>query len=77
MNRRLRTISSKDVERILRRRGFILLRQRGSHKQYVGIVRGKKYRVTVITGQREFTPKTLRSMIQQSGLSEEEWLESL
>jgi len=77
MNRRLRTISSRVVERILRRKGFTLSRQKGSHRQYIGVVRGKRYRVTVVTGQREFTSKTLQSMIQQSGLSEEEWLESL
>ena len=65
------TLSSKDVEKILKRHGFVLSRQKGSHQQFVGFVDGKKRRVTVIANQKSFAPGTLKSMIRQSGLSEE------
>ena len=41
----------------------------------MGYVKGQKMRVTVIVNQKRFAPKTLKSMIEQSGLSEREWLE--
>ncbi len=66
--------SSKDVESFLKSRGFKLTRQKGSHKQFVGYVGGVKRRVTVIANQKYFTPKTMKSMIEQSGLSKEEWI---
>jgi hypothetical protein len=31
----------------------------------------------VISNQKQFTPKTLASMINQSGLTEDEWLASI
>ena len=68
------TLSSKDIKRILERHGFVLSRQRGSHQQFVGLVHGKKHRVTVIANQKSFAPGTLRSMIRQSGLSENEFV---
>lgn len=77
MNQRLKSLSSKDVEGILRKRGFTFLRQKGSHRQYVGFVGGRKQQVTVITGQKRFALGTLKSMIDQSGLSEQEWADSL
>jgi hypothetical protein len=33
--------------------------------------------VTVVAGQNDFPKEILRSMIRQSGLSEEEWLEAI
>lgn len=67
------TLSSKDIKRVLERHGFVLSRQRGSHQQFVGLVQGKKHRVTVVANQKSFAPGTLRSMIRQSGLSEDEF----
>ena len=64
---------SREVENFLRSHGFKFARQKGSHRQYVGFVGGKKRRVTVIVGQKSFAPKTWKSMIRQSGLSEEKW----
>ncbi len=67
------TLSSRDIERILKAHGFILSRQRGSHQQFVGVIHGQKRRVTVIANQKSFAPGTVKSMIRQSGLSEEEF----
>ncbi|MEW6609193.1 MAG: hypothetical protein AB1414_17410 [bacterium] len=52
-------------------------RQKGSHQQFVGYVKGKKRRVTVIVNQKIFAPRTITSMILQSGLNEQEWLDSI
>ncbi|MCJ7578161.1 MAG: type II toxin-antitoxin system HicA family toxin [candidate division Zixibacteria bacterium] len=76
-DKRLLSLSSKDVKKILKENNFILSRQKGSHQQFVGNVKGKKRRVTVIVNQKHFAPRTLKSMISQSGLSEGEWLESI
>ena len=70
-----RKLSSKDIERILKRNGFELVSQKGSHKQFKGVVKGQKRRVTVPANKKNFHPKTLKSMIRQSGLTEEEFIE--
>jgi predicted RNA binding protein YcfA (HicA-like mRNA interferase family) len=74
---KLLSLTSSEVERILKTRGFYLSRIRGSHQQFVGHVRDQKRRVTVISNQKRFTPKTIASMINQSGLNEDEWLASI
>lgn len=76
-DKRLLSLSSEDVERVLRKNNFKRVRQKGSHQQFVGYVKGKKKRVTVLANQKDFTTPTFKSMILQSGLSEEEWLDSL
>ena len=67
------TLSSRSIEKILKAHGFVLSRQKGSHQQFVGFIHGIKRRVTVIANQKSFAPGTLKSMIRQSGLSEEEF----
>lgn len=67
------TFSSKDIEKILYRHGFVLSRQKESHQQFVGMIRGEKRRVTVIANQKSFALGTFKSMIRQSGLSQEEY----
>ena len=66
-------LSSQEIGKILTRNGFILSRQKGSHQQFVGLIHGQRRRVTVIANQKSFAPGTLKSMIRQSGLSEEEF----
>lgn len=74
---KLLRLTSRDVERILSRHGFTCDRMSDSHQQFVGFVRNEKRRVTVIARQKRFAPKTLATMIRQSGLSEREWLDAL
>lgn len=68
-----RKLSSKDVEKILRMNGFEVVSQRGSHRQLKGVVNGTKRRVTVPADRKNFHPKTLKSIIRQSGLTEEDF----
>lgn len=77
MHRKLVVLDSREVERILRYHGFTLERTVGSHQQFVGIVRENKRRVTVIKNQKRFALKTMATMIRQSGLTEQEWLDAL
>jgi len=56
--------SSKDVDRILRRNGFILASQKGSHKKYVA-----NGRVVIVPAGRDPLPQgTFASILKQSGL---------
>lgn len=41
MHPRLLALTSKDVEKVLRKNGFKLARTKGSHQQFVGIVNGQ------------------------------------
>ena len=68
-------LSSKDIEKILLKHGFKFVSQKGSHRQFKGIVKEKKRRVTVLADRKSFHPKTLKSMIRQSGLTEEEFFD--
>jgi predicted RNA binding protein YcfA (HicA-like mRNA interferase family) len=72
LDKRLLNLGSHDVIKILQLKGFTWSRTKGSHHQYVGYIKERKRRVTVIASQKRFTPKTLKSMIEQSALSEEE-----
>lgn len=77
MDKRLIVLTSGDVEKILGKMGFQKSRQKGSHIQFVGFTDGKKRRVTLLTNQQRFAPKTIKSMIEQSGFSKDIWLEYL
>ncbi|MBU1599994.1 type II toxin-antitoxin system HicA family toxin [bacterium] len=77
LDKKLFSLSNEAIERILKKNNFALSRQKGSHQQFVGYVKGKKRRVTVIANQKNFAPRTLKSMILQSGLSEQEWLDGI
>ena len=77
MRPRLRNIGAREVERILIKCGFILDRQKGSHQQYLKMLEGRILRVTVVTNRKSYHLTTLKSMISQSGLSEEEWDQAL
>ena len=61
----------RDFLRILSGNGFVLDRQRGPHRVYKGIVRGKT-RLVVVSHARDsddIRPGVLSSMIRQSCLS--------
>lgn len=63
-------ITSKEVEKVLRRYGFVFVGQRGSHQQFKGTISGVKRRVTVLDNKKDFDIKTFQSMVRQSGLEE-------
>lgn len=70
---RLPTLTSAKVIRALERAGFIFIRQRGSHRMYV---RGGKG-VIIPFHNKDMRKGTLKHIIQQSGLTAEEFMELL
>ena len=65
-------LKPREVERILERLGFTLVRQRGSHKQY----RHPDGRATTIPfhGSRDIAPSLLRLIARDIGLTIQEFL---
>jgi predicted RNA binding protein YcfA (HicA-like mRNA interferase family) len=63
-------ISGREVIAALRRAGFVVARQAGSH---VTLVDDQRQRVAVVRlhGGRDISPGSLRSIIKQSGLTVE------
>lgn len=76
---RLPRVSGKDAIRALRRTGFKVFDQTGSHV-YLHRFDGTRYgpRVTVpVHGHETLAPKTLKSILDMAGLSIEEFSEYL
>ncbi|OGG77333.1 hypothetical protein A3B35_00205 [Candidatus Kaiserbacteria bacterium RIFCSPLOWO2_01_FULL_54_24] len=66
----------RDVEKFLRSKGFVLDHVRGSHHYFRGFVEGHLQMTHVqFHGSDSIHPKTLGSIIKQSGISENEWSE--
>ena len=74
MSRGLNNWTYNDVARFLRARGFEVKRQHGSHHYFAGIVDGKNKVVTVaFHGNKPIDIRDIKSMVRQSGISQEEW----
>ena len=75
MPRGLYNWTAEDVVRFLKAHDFSLNHTRGSHYYYVGRAGGKLRQVSVpFHGSRALKPRTLKSIIRQSGISQAEWL---
>ncbi len=70
---KLPRIKPREAIRALERVGFVFIKQTGSHRIYV---KGK-LGVTVAYHNKDLKPKTLKHIIQQSGLDLEEFIELL
>ena len=68
--RRLRNLTAREIIAALRRDGFNLWRQKGSHQQYHH-ADGRKVTVTYHAPGQTFAPKTLRTMLE----SQAQWTE--
>jgi predicted RNA binding protein YcfA (HicA-like mRNA interferase family) len=65
----------KDVVSVLREHRFNLNHIKGSHYYYVGYVAKSLRQVTVpFHGSGTIKPRTLRSIIRQSGIPRDEWI---
>jgi predicted RNA binding protein YcfA (HicA-like mRNA interferase family) len=66
-----------DVVRFLKDNGFTHNHTEGSHFYYVGNHAGQIWQVSVpFHGSRALKPRTMNSIIKQSGLAKKTWLES-
>ena len=70
---KLPILKSRDVIRVLQQIGFIEDRQKGSHK----IFKKDTLRVTVPVHTRDLKRGTVRSIVEQAGLTEGEFIELL
>jgi predicted RNA binding protein YcfA (HicA-like mRNA interferase family) len=76
MSRRLPALKPREVMRALERAGFLLRRVTGSHHRYVHP--GDPRRWTIVPfHNRDLRTGTLREIIKQAGLTEEEFLDLL
>lgn len=73
MPRKYPPLTPDDVIDILKARGFVLDRTRGGHDYYLGSIRGQRRLVTVSVHYREFSTQRIQDMIDQSGLTREEF----
>ena len=61
--RQLRTLTAREIIAALKRDGFFLLRQRGSHQRYQH-PDGRKVTVPFHGSSRTFSPGTLRTILE-------------
>ncbi|MCI0597878.1 type II toxin-antitoxin system HicA family toxin [Candidatus Parcubacteria bacterium] len=63
------------VIRFLKKQGFIQTHERGSHFYYSKKTGSKSFLVTVsVHGSDSIHPKTIKSIIVQSGIPQSEWV---
>lgn len=74
--RHLPTLTASEVRQILSARGFVYKRSKGSHEIYEGMINGQRRVVTVDENEAPFEPFILRSMIEQSGLTRDDFYAS-
>jgi len=67
---KLPVLSGKDVIDILKKNGFLILRQKGSHVSLHKIVDDQKFNV-IVPMHDELAKGTLMSIIKQSGLKKD------
>jgi predicted RNA binding protein YcfA (HicA-like mRNA interferase family) len=69
---KLPVLKPREVIQILNRHGFVLIRQRGSHKQF----RHPDGRGTTVPdhGGQDISPSLLRQIIREIGMTSEEFL---
>jgi predicted RNA binding protein YcfA (HicA-like mRNA interferase family) len=69
---KLPDVSGPEARRALQRLGFVFKRQRGSH-----VILRRGNRGCVVPMHREISRGTLRGVLEQAGVSVEEFLEAL
>jgi len=70
----VRNWNFNNVVSLLKDNGFQLNHIKGSHYFYVAKINGKMRQVCVPKhGKQAFKPRTLKGMVAQSGLSQEDW----
>ena len=75
MGRGLNNWTFNDVVRFLRARGFEFKRSHGSHHYYHFFYNGKNRVVTVAFHSKSIDIRDMKSIVRQSGIPQEEWLE--
>lgn len=72
---KLPRITSKQIVRVLKKRGFYTVHSRGSHQTFHSLI-GRTVTVPVHAG-KILRPRTLKSILKQAGISVEELIKLL
>ena len=67
-------LKPSEIIRTLRKFGFVFKSQRGSHAKYVKVLDGLPTRIVIIPMHDEVTKGTLQSILEQSGISFDEFM---
>jgi len=73
---KLPSVSAREAIRVAEKLGFIFDRQKGSHAVYYRAIDGRRVVIPVHKG-RDLKPGTVRGIIDDLGLTIDEFLESL
>jgi len=65
-------LTTREVQDILKARGFVLLRTSGSHEHWGAIIKDER-RIVTVDLHGDFGRDIIKSMIRQSGLTREEF----
>ena len=76
MTPKLPAVPAKDLARVAQRLGFEFRRQKGSHAVYVRSSDQRRVVIPMHSG-RDLKPKTLRGIIEDLGISPEEFQQML
>jgi len=75
MSSELSNWTFREVEKLLKQKGFTLNYTNGSHFYYKGVYGGEIHNVCVpFHGQTAIKPRTLKGIIEQSGIPRKEWM---
>jgi predicted RNA binding protein YcfA (HicA-like mRNA interferase family) len=79
VKKRLPSVSSREIERALMRAGFILApkRGKGSHRAYTRVDANGLRRLVIVPYGRDIPRGTVGAILEQAGLSVEEFLQLL
>ncbi|MBK9164323.1 MAG: type II toxin-antitoxin system HicA family toxin [Acidobacteria bacterium] len=68
----MRTFTSKEIERLLARFGFVLVSQKGSHRKWRNYSTGRQVIVPFHSG-KNLPVGTLRNILENAAIPESEW----
>jgi len=70
-------LKPSEIIRVLKGFRFVFMSQKGSHAKYVRSIEGMPTRIVIIPMHDEVAKGTLQSILEQAGLSIDEFLEKL
>jgi predicted RNA binding protein YcfA (HicA-like mRNA interferase family) len=74
MQNRIKNWTYREIKKFLEFNSFVLINTRGSHHYFSGNVEGVPRMVTVpFHGNSSVLPRTMSSIISQSGIKKEAW----
>ncbi|MFA5013424.1 MAG: hypothetical protein WC520_02550 [Candidatus Paceibacterota bacterium] len=76
MPRGLNNWTYKDVKTFLKEKGFVFYKEKeGSHEAWISVDEKFVVEINFIRGKDSYPPRTLETMIRQSGISKKSWRE--